>query len=89
MRISLTEIRQTELYLQDKMRPEDRLLFEARLVANPVLRMNLLVQKKAYKLVRLYHRKKMKEEIAAVQDSIFSDPEKTFFQQSIYRIFEK
>ena len=89
MRTSLTDIRQTELYLQNNMRPEDRLLFEARLITNPVLRMNLLVQKKAYKLLRHYHRKKMKEDIAAVQEKLFSNPEKLVFRQGIYHVFDK
>lgn len=89
MRTSLNDIRQTERYLQGQLSPEDRLVFEARLMLSPFLRTNLFFQKKVYELVKFYHRKKLKEEIDTVQHSLFNDPEKVVFQQTVYRIFKK
>lgn len=88
MRTSLIDIRQAEKYLEGTQSAQDRLVFETRLMTSPLLRMNLLFQKKAYYLVKLYHRKKMKEKIEATGHKLFIDPEKVAFQQTVYRIFE-
>ena len=89
MRTSLTDIQQTEKYLEGTLSPADRFVFETRLLASPMLRMNLLFQKKAYYLVRLYHRKKIKEKIESAGHKLFSDPDKLEFQKTVYRIFER
>lgn len=89
MRTSLTEIRQTEAYLQGQLTPQDKLFFEARLLTNPLLRLNLQLQKKVYALLQIYHRKKLKEEIGAVHQQLFENTAKTAFQQEISQLFKQ
>jgi len=89
MRTSLNDIRLTEQYLLKQLSPEDALLFKAKLLINPVLRLNMLFQKKVYLLVAMYHRKKLKEETQTVHQRIFEDPAKKVFQQNIYNLFNK
>lgn len=85
----MNNIRQTEAYIKGEMQPEEALLFEAQLLTNPLMRIDLRLQQKAYSLIRLFHRKKLKEEIAAVQEQLFNDPEKEAFRQQISRLFNK
>jgi len=88
MRTSLTEIRQAEQYLGGQMNAEDRLLFEAKMLTNPVLNMNVAVQQKVRRIVALFHRAQLKEQAAAVHQQLFSDPRKKDFQQSIHQLFK-
>jgi hypothetical protein len=87
MRNSLTEIAQAEAFLQETMPPRERLVFEARVLTNPLLRVNLFFQKKAYGLLKLYHRQQLKKEVQAVEQRLFQDPEKKAFQQQIHHLF--
>lgn len=87
MRTSLTDIKQAEAWLQGTLTPQDSLLFEARILTNPLLRANVALQKKVLALLRFYHRKKLKEELEAVHQRLFSDPAKADFQQQIHHLF--
>ena len=89
MRTSLTEIQQTEAFLQGQLAPQDKLFFEARLLTSPLLRLNLKLQKKVYALLQLYHRKKLKEEVGVVHQQLFNDPQKRAFQQEITQLFNR
>lgn len=82
-----TETETIEKYLLGKLPVGDRLLFKAKLMLDPVLRVNLLLQQKTYALVRLYGRRKMKEELEQVHQRLFRDPAKKEFQQEINNIF--
>jgi hypothetical protein len=87
MRTSLNNIKELEAYHEGKLIPQEALLAEARLLSNPLMRMNFFFQKKAYAIVQLYHRKKLKEEAQAVHEHLFTDPAKGEFQQKIYQLF--
>ncbi len=89
MTTSSNNNRTIEKYLQGEMSPSEKFLFEAQLLINPGLRMEVRAQKKAYTLVRMYHRKKLKEELESVHQQIFSDPEKTIYQQHVYQLFKQ
>jgi hypothetical protein len=89
MRTSLNEIQAIEKYLLGKHDGGDSIVFEARLQINPQLRLNLHLQKKLLMLVKLFHRKKLKEEAEAVSVKIFSDPEKKEFQERVSQIFNR
>lgn len=89
MRTSLTEIKETEQYLQDAMNAPEARVFEARLLTSPLLRINKYFQEKAYTLLRHYHRKQLKAETEAIHQRIFSDPEKAAFRQQIALLFKK
>lgn len=88
MRTSLNDIRQAEGYLQRALSPEESLVFEARLLTDPMLRIDLYVQRKVYALLRFYHRKKVKEEVEKVHQRLFHDPAKADFQQQIFSLFK-
>ena len=88
MATSPNDSQKTEKYLLGQLPVDERLLFDAQLLINPVLKLNTLVQKRIYSLVQLYGRKSMKKEIAAIQNKIFNDPEKKDFQERIHSIFK-
>lgn len=88
MRTSLNDIRNIENYLEGKLNPEELLVFQARLLSDPVLKLNVYVQQKVYSILRLYHRKKLKEEVETVHQRVFGDPLKVKFQQAVYQLFK-
>jgi hypothetical protein len=87
MRTSLNNIKELEAFLEGKLEPQDSLLVEARLLSNPLWRLNFFFQKKVYAIVSLYHRRKLKEEVQTIQEDLFSDPAKAEFQYKIRTIF--
>ncbi len=88
MRTSLIELQQTEQYLQGAMGAGDRLVFEARLLTNPTLKMNMRFQQQAYKLLRLFHLKEVKREVAEVQQQLFTSDEHAAFRREVQSLFK-
>ncbi len=88
MRTSRNNTQRIERYLLGSLSAPDKLVFEAQLLLQPKLRMELYFQKKACQFVQLYHRKKLKEELEALHQHIFDDPDKVVFQQAIYCLFK-
>lgn len=86
---TLNEIKDIENYLFDKLKTPAKLVFEARLLINPILKRNAELQQRLYSIVRLSGRRKIKSEVEQTHQHIFSDPEKLIFQQSIYQLFPK
>jgi hypothetical protein len=89
MRTSLNEIRDAEKYLFKQLNTEDSLLFEAKMVINPLLRLNVSIQKKVYSLLKMYHRKKLREEFEIIHDKLFNHPDKRAFQESVHQLFKR
>lgn len=87
MRTSLNDIRQTEAYLDETQAPDEKLVFEARLITQPLLRLNMFFQQKIYRVVHAYHRRQQKEKMESVHRELFSDPAKKEFQQNIRQLF--
>ena len=88
MRTSLTDIHQTELYLHRRMENGDALVYEARLLTDPVLKMNTRFQQQVYKLLRLFHLKTVKNEVMEVQQQLFAADEHTAFRREIESLFK-
>ncbi|HEY9044386.1 MAG TPA: hypothetical protein VIN08_00735 [Ohtaekwangia sp.] len=88
MRTSLNDIALAERYIAGKLSPEDALVFQARLLTEPLLRWNVAALRKVYIVVKGYHRKKIREEAAAVHRARFNDPAHAAFQQQIYQLFQ-
>ena len=86
---SQNNIQLIEKYLLGGFSPADKFLFEAKLILNPELRKELSFQKKTYKLVRMYHRQRLKEELEEFHQRIFSDPKNMNFRQTIFQIFKR
>ncbi len=73
MRTSLTEIRDIEAYLYDRLPPDEALVFEARRLTASRLRLNIGLQKKLYLLLAIYQRKKVKREVEMIHSRLFMD----------------
>ncbi len=89
MTTSSNNTRTIEKYLSGKMHAADKFLFEARLLIDPSLRTDLQAQKKVYRLLELYHRKMMKQELETLNRQLFRDPGKVLFQQQILNLFKR
>ena len=88
MKTSWNDIKIAEDYVEGRMDRNTRISFESHLALNPLLSTDLRFLKKTYQLVKMYHRKKMKEELDALHKRIFSDPNKIAFRQNIFQIFK-
>jgi hypothetical protein len=71
MRTSLIEIKDTEHYLLGELSFAETAEFKARISAHPLLRWNVSLQKKLYSILRAYHRKKQKAELASLHTRLF------------------
>lgn len=87
MKTSVTE--QIEKYLHRKLSIADRLLFDAKLIIDPVLRRHVRLQKKLYAIVRQSGRRELKNEVEQIHHCLFNDPEKATFRQQVYKIFQQ
>jgi hypothetical protein len=88
MTTSPNNTQRIEQYLQGRLSSSEELLFEAWMIAQPELRTEVMLQEKVYRLIRMYHRKKLKEELEALHQRLFNDPRKRSFRQRIERIFQ-
>lgn len=89
MKTSWNSTKLIEQYLKGQLSVDDALVFKANLLIDPLLRMNLSLQKKIYLLVTLYGRKKLKAEIEQVHNRLFENPDKIIFQERIHHLFKK
>ncbi|UII34554.1 hypothetical protein LVD17_12120 [Fulvivirga ulvae] len=85
---SRNNTRWIEEYLNGRLSPADSLLFEARIAVDAALKRDLYFQKKTYRLIKMYHREKLKEELEALHKKIFSQPDKLNFRRKIYQLFK-
>ena len=85
MMTSQNNTRLIEKYLNGSLSFADRLLFESRLVIDPVLKRDLYFQKKTHQLIKMYHREKLKEELEILHQKIFKNPDNL---RSIYQLFK-
>jgi hypothetical protein len=88
MRTSLNDIARTEKYMNDKLPPEERLLFEAQLLTSPLLRWNVAAQQRVYTLLKLYHRRKIKEQTQTVQQKLFQESQHAAWREQITQLFK-
>jgi len=87
MRTSLIEIEQIENWLLKRGDIQDRLVTEAKVLSNPALKVTADWQLKTYDLVHLYGRKKLQQEINAVEHQLFHSSKYQSFQHRIQSIF--
>ncbi len=89
MNTSQNNTRLIEKYLNGRLSPADRFLFESRLVIDPVLKRDLYFQKKTLQLIKTYHRERLKEELETLHQQIFNNPDKINFRLSINQLFKR
>ena len=87
MRTSLNNIAQAEQHLLKKSHAGSSLLFEAKMLIDDELSSNVAAQRQVYSLVKRYGRKQLIDEIEAVHQQLFNEPEHLSFSQKIARIF--
>jgi len=83
------ESKQIERYLFGKLNPASRLVFEARMLIDPMLRHHVENQRRVYAIVRQYGRRVVKSEVTRIHYQLFNDPAKEDFQSRIFELFTK
>ena len=90
MKTSLNETRLIEMHLLGKAPAKERMLFEARLILQPDLKQSMYWQQKTYRLVQLYGRQQLKEEIEQIHQALFSPATAhQSFRQKILSLFNR
>jgi len=87
MKTSWNETEQIELHLSASADTGSALLFEAKLLLDPILHDKVLWQQKTYVAINNYGRRQLKKEIEAVHQQLFSAPQHNSFRQKIKRLF--
>ena len=87
MRTSLIETGLIEEHLMQQSEPGDSLVFEVRLLLEPELHEKMQWQQETYRMVKLYGRDQLKQEIEAVHQKLFTQAEHLSFSQKIRRLF--
>ena len=87
MRTSLIETEQIEAHLMQRSEPGDQLVFEARLLLDPELGEKTRWQQEAYRIIKLYGRYQLKQEIETVHQKLFTQKKHLSFSQKIRRLF--
>lgn len=86
---TLREIKQIDRYLLGKMSTASRLVFEARLLIDPLLKLRVEGQRRLYTIIRLSGRRKLKAEVGLIHYQLFDDPGKRDFQREVFQLFSK
>lgn len=87
MRTSIADIIRIEKFLSGDLDAGEKLFFQSRLLVDKGLKHDVFLQRLAHRLVRLYHRKKVKEEVEDVHARLFQNPEKARFRESVLQYF--
>lgn len=88
MMTSQARTRLIEKYLIGNMSLADKLLFEAKLIIDPIFKREFYFQKKTHFLIKMYHREQLKEELEILHQKIFRNPDKIDLQLKIYQLFK-
>ncbi len=89
MRTSLIETEQLDKYLHQSAESSEALLTEAKLMLSPTLRDKLYWQANTHDLIHLYGREKLRKEINAIENRLFTKPKYRSFQERISAIFKQ
>lgn len=88
MKTSISDVIQTEKFILGELQPDERLLFETRLVLESDLRFNTRYHRLVHRLVAFYHRRKIKRELGNIHERLFQDPNKLHFKESVLKHFK-
>lgn len=88
MRISLTETQEIERYLQNRMSLQENLVMDAKMQIDPDLPEKIKAQRKAYELISLFGRDRLRKEIAKADQKLFADSRFRKFQHKVISIFQ-
>jgi len=88
MRI-LREVERIDRYLQGKMDPASRLLFDAELLIDPLFAKRFSYQQTLYQIIKNSGRRELKRELEVIHRQLLSDPLKMDFRNEILKLFSK
>lgn len=86
---TLREIKQIEKYLLGELDPAAKLVFEARLLIDPILKLRVQWQQTVYAIIKRSGRRQVKHEVERIHLQLFTDPSKYHFQQDVLQHFSK
>ena len=89
MRTSLNNIKQVDDHVLGLASQQDSLLFEAKLIINPELKVDVAWHRQTLNLVQQFGRKQLRADIEAVHQQLFTQPQHQSFRQSILRFFKR
>ena len=89
MRTSLNNIKEIDDHVLGLAAPQDGLLFEAKMILNPELRLDVAWHRQTLKLVQQYGRKQLRADIEAAHQQLFTQPEHRSFRETILRFFKR
>jgi hypothetical protein len=87
MTTSWNETEQIEAYLNGFTDNGEALLFEAKTLLDSSLHNKIYWQQNTYELIQRYGRKQLKQEIEAIHQQLFTNPEHNSFRQKIRLLF--
>lgn len=88
MRTSLHETERLERFILRKQSPGERLLMEATILLDPALAQQAEHQQMVYQIVHSYGRERLREEIAEIEQVLFTAPRHHSFRQRILNLFK-
>ncbi|MES2276829.1 MAG: hypothetical protein V4592_12455 [Bacteroidota bacterium] len=88
MRTSLNRLQEIEGFVLRTANAGDALVFEARMIVDPNLAGEVNLQKDAYAIIHQYGRRKLKAELEAVHQQLFTQPKYSLFRQKIRALFK-
>ncbi|GAA4907714.1 hypothetical protein [Mucilaginibacter defluvii] len=88
MRTSLNNIKLTEEYLAGELPTGDKLLFEARMLLDHDLLIDVKAQQQAVELVKQYSREQLRAEIDTVHQKLFNDKQHRTFAKPVMNLFK-
>lgn len=85
----LREIKEIDKYLLGEMDAASRLVFDARVLIDPVLKARLEYQRRLYTIIKRSGRRQIKAEVSRIHHQLFTDPARRGFQSEIFHLFSK
>jgi len=84
----LIKLQEIERFILRTGQPGDDLVFQARMIVDKDLINEVSLQKEAYALINQYGRRKLKAELEAVHQDMFTQPKHQRFRQMIMALFK-
>lgn len=85
----MNETQQIELYLQNQLAPEEKLMLDARCILDESFRNKIAWQQKTYDFIQEFGKKKLRMEIREVEERMFSQNKFMQFRNKIRNIFNQ
>jgi hypothetical protein len=84
----LNDIRLAEKHILKTLEPGESLVFQARLINEPVLQWNVYLLQKVCDVLALRQRETIKTQMEVIHKRLFTHPAKADFQKQILQLFK-